>query len=66
VWYVVSAALVVAAVAGFGLVAFRVLRLLRTFRATASMVSARAGDRVGLLRARSAAVGVALRRSRRH
>ncbi|EHR61762.1 bacteriophage holin [Saccharomonospora cyanea] len=64
--YVVSAALVVAAVAGFGLVAFRVFRLLRTFREAASMVSARTGDRVGLLRARSAAVGVAIRQGRRH
>nr|WP_232286418.1 bacteriophage holin [Saccharomonospora azurea] len=46
--------------------AFRVIRLLRGYRATASMVSARTSDRIGLLRARSAAVRVAVRERRRH
>ncbi|WP_040922812.1 bacteriophage holin [Saccharomonospora xinjiangensis] len=66
VLYMVSAALVVAAVAGAGPVVVRVFRLLRVYRASASMVSARTGDRVGLLRARSAAVRVAVRQRRRH
>ncbi|WP_197318967.1 bacteriophage holin [Saccharomonospora sp. NB11] len=63
--YVVSAAVVLVALVVLGFVIFRVFRLLRAYRATASMVSARAGDRVGLLRARSAAVRVAIRERRR-
>ncbi|TLW94438.1 hypothetical protein FFT09_00580 [Saccharomonospora piscinae] len=63
---VVSIALVVLAIAGFGLVLFRVLKLLRTYRSTASMVTARTGDRVGLLRARFAALRVAIAGRRRH
>ena len=49
--YVVSVALAVIAAAVCGFVGFRVLRLLRTCRVTASMVAARTNDRVGLLRA---------------
>ncbi|MER7113084.1 bacteriophage holin [Saccharomonospora azurea] len=64
--YVVSAVLVVVALSAVGFVAFRVIRLLRGYRATASMVSARTSDRIGLLRARSAAVRVAVRERRRH
>src|SRR5690606_17875487 len=64
--YVVSVALAVIAAAVCGFVGFRVLRLLRTCRVTASMVAARTNDRVGLLRARSAAVRVAITERRRH
>nr|WP_298177615.1 bacteriophage holin [Saccharomonospora sp.] len=60
-----SVALVVVAAAACGLVGFRVLRLLRTYRVTASMVAAHTSDRVGLLRARSAAVRVAITERRR-
>ncbi|WP_331379044.1 bacteriophage holin [Saccharomonospora viridis] len=64
--YVVSVALAVIAATVCGFVGFRVLRLLRTCRVTASMVAARTNDRVGLLRARSAAVRVAITERRRH
>ncbi|PXY22447.1 bacteriophage holin [Prauserella muralis] len=58
--YVLSVGLVALGILVLGIAAVRIVRALRTYSRTASMVSASAHDRLGLLRARSAALKVAV------
>ncbi|GAB2788411.1 bacteriophage holin [Amycolatopsis magusensis] len=62
--YMLSAALVVIGLVLLAVLAIRLRRGLRGLRRTTSMVTTAAGDRAGLLRARSAALGVAVARRR--
>jgi len=55
-----SLVLVVVGVVALVVIAVRVIRSLRRFAGASSLVSDRVGDGVGLLKARSAALGVAL------
>jgi hypothetical protein len=57
-------ALIVLGLLVFAVVLIRVLRVLRRFNQTVSMVSTNAQDRTGLLRARSAALRVAVKQRR--
>ncbi|PRX45058.1 hypothetical protein B0I33_110157 [Prauserella shujinwangii] len=59
-YYVLSGTLVGLGIIVFGAVLFRTIRHLRLFHRAASMVTANTHDRVGLLRARSAAIRVAV------
>jgi len=63
--YVPTIALVVIGLLVLAVVLVRLLRVLRQFNQTVSMVSTNTQDRAGLLRARSAALRVAVRQ-RRH
>lgn len=65
-FYVLSGALVAFGIVVLGLVVLRLVSLLRRFNRTASMVTASTHDRVGLLRARTAAVKVAIAERRGH
>ncbi|QQQ79030.1 bacteriophage holin [Saccharothrix sp. 6-C] len=58
--YLPSLVLIALGVVVLVLTAVRVIRSLRRFRAASTLVGDRVGDGVGLLRARSAALGVAL------
>ncbi|HEY0448105.1 bacteriophage holin [Actinophytocola sp.] len=58
-WIVVAVGLVLLVV-----VVTRVLRTVRRFAATAAVVNARINDETGTLRARSAALGVAMKETR--
>ncbi|MBN6039434.1 bacteriophage holin [Amycolatopsis sp. 195334CR] len=62
--YMLSIVLVVIGLVLLAAVAIRLRRGLRTLRRTTSMVTTAAGDRAGLLRARSAALGVAFAQRR--
>ncbi|MFD9890570.1 bacteriophage holin [Amycolatopsis sp. NPDC059027] len=62
--FVLIAVLVVAGFLLLALVLVRVRRALRTYRRTVSMVSTNTQDRAGLLRARTAAVRVAINQRR--
>ncbi|MEU6641655.1 bacteriophage holin [Saccharomonospora sp. NPDC046836] len=64
-FYVLSGALVALGILVLGVLIVRLIRLLHRCARTASMVSASTHDQVGLLRARSAAVRVAIEQ-RRH
>ncbi|PXY30215.1 hypothetical protein DI005_05910 [Prauserella sp. PE36] len=63
-FYVLSGALVALGILVLGIVAVRLVGALRRYSRTASMVAASTQDQAGLLRARAAAVGVALARRR--
>ena len=58
--YLPSLVLIVLGVVVLVLTAARVIRSLRRFRDASTLVGDRVGDGVGLLRARSAALGVAI------
>ncbi|MEV1115689.1 bacteriophage holin [Actinosynnema sp. NPDC049800] len=58
--YLPSLVLIVFGVVVLVPIAVRVIRSLRRFRAASTLVGDRVGDGVGLLRARSAALGVAI------
>lgn len=58
-------ALTVIGLAGLGAVFVPVLRAVRRFTGTVAAVNAQVADESGLLRARSAALGVAIRHRRR-
>jgi hypothetical protein len=62
--YLPSLALIVLGVVVLALIAIRVIRSLRRFRAASTLVGDRVGDGVGLLRARSAALAVAFAQRR--
>jgi uncharacterized membrane protein len=57
-------ALVVLGLLVLAVMLIRLLRVLRRFNQTVSMVATNTQDRTGLLRARSAALGVAVRQRR--
>lgn len=63
--YALAIALAVLAVLVFAVVLVRLLRVLRRFTKTMSMVATNTQDRAGMLRARSAALSVAVEQ-RRH
>ncbi|WP_179956745.1 bacteriophage holin [Amycolatopsis anabasis] len=63
-WYLPSIALAVLGLLLLGFLVVRVVRVLRRFQHTISMVATDTHDRTGLLRARSAAVRVALEQRR--
>ncbi|HEV2783535.1 MAG TPA: bacteriophage holin [Actinophytocola sp.] len=63
--YLSSIALVVVGLLVLGAVLVAVLRAVRRFAGAAAAASGRVTDRTGLLRARTAAVGVAIRQRRR-
>ncbi|WP_199432145.1 bacteriophage holin [Qaidamihabitans albus] len=65
-YYVLSVALAALGIFVLGAVLLHTVRLLRRYNRTVSMVTAESRDRVGLLRARSAAVRVAVARRRDH
>ncbi|MBK1782954.1 bacteriophage holin [Prauserella cavernicola] len=59
-YYVLSGALVGLGILVLGVVLFRIVRVLRRFTRTFSMVTVSTQDRTGLVRARTAAVRVAI------